>query len=144
MSTCQSCLRWVTQRRRAYSDGTEITVFTAPVGKGMCELLSCETAPDFGCNGFVADPGSDHIAVETIAGAPWSRFCMGKCPECNGRGSGIEGGACGRCVGTGHVRYYDDGYIGEERTRRHPSEPAVEAVVDPGTILQPLEKPSVL
>jgi hypothetical protein len=49
-----------------------------------------------------------------------------------------------RCVGTGGVRYYDDGYVGEEATRRHPKEPAIEPAVDPGTILAPMPKPDVL
>ncbi len=142
--TCGLCRQWTVKKLRRYADGSETVTFEAVPGQGHCDMLAIETQPGFGCSGFTAAPDYDHIAVEVIAGAPWEHFRMGPCPECNGRGSGIEGGACGRCTGTGQVRYYDDGYVGEEKTRRHPSERVQAAVVDPGTILAPVEKASVL
>jgi predicted amidophosphoribosyltransferase len=46
---------------------------------------------------------------------------MGPCPNCTGKGNQGDG-ACDRCTGTGNVRYYEDGFVGEERSRMHPKE----------------------
>ena len=47
---------------------------------------------------------------------------MGPCPDCTDSPGCQNGRGCHRCAGTGNVRFYDDGYIGEERTRLHPKE----------------------
>lgn len=142
---CNSCHFWLLQRKRVYSDGTQRIYFQVVGGKGLCEKLKIETAEGFGCIDFKDDPSFDHIIIDKIEGAPWQHWKMGPCPDCQGRGSGTEGGACGRCAGTGNVRYYEDGHIGDERTRRHPLEPATEIThADPGTIIKPLPKASVL
>lgn len=148
MNDCQSCKQWIVRLRRLYSDGTTVAQFEMTDGNGHCQFLDKETGPDFGCNKYIAAPDFDHVITDVVEGMPWEHFKMGKCPECDGRGSGLEGGACSRCTGTGNVRYYDDGYIGEERTRMHPAEvqkslSGGEHYVDPGTILKPLPKPSV-
>jgi hypothetical protein len=138
MDTCSVCHHWTQKRKRIYSDGTEIVYFVVLGGNGHCEKLERETEPDFGCKYFDHAPGYDHIVTDTLSNAPWECFKIGDCPDCNGRGSGLEGGACRRCAGTGKVRFYDDGYIGEEQTRRHPKQPSESTTVDPGTIIKPL------
>ena len=50
----------------------------------------------------------------------------------------MQGGVCGRCQGIGQVRFYDDGYVGEESTRRHPMEPPPPAATP--SVLVPLPK----
>lgn len=139
---CNSCAYWTVKRARIYDDGTEQVDFSAAKDKGHCEQLTIETAFNFGCNRYDG-PSDVHVRIERIAGAPWQHFRMDKCPDCGGRGQ-PHGGVCGRCQGMGQVRYYDDGYIGEERTRRHPQEPKEKTDVDPGTILAPLAKADVL
>jgi hypothetical protein len=143
MGVCKDCLRWVIKRRRLYDDGSENVTFEAQPGKGFCDDLKLEVPPEFGCNKF-SELFWSHIETATVNGQPWQFFKMGDCPECEGRGSGKEGGVCGRCVGLGKVRYYEDGYIGEERTRRHPKEPdpKKEQAIDPGTIIAKIEKPN--
>jgi len=121
MSNCKDCSNWVLERRRRYSDGTEITLFEAPSGKGFCDILRMETEPDFGCNKFKSAFPWGGVSIENVEGAPWEHFKMGPCPDCNGTGGGES--ACHRCAGIAKVRFYDDGYIGEEQTRRHPKEP---------------------
>lgn len=144
MSDCKTCQLWIKERCRKYDDGTRVTTFTASPRRGFCEVLERETSGDFGCRSYQPGANFDHIAVEKIAGAPWQNFTMGDCPECKGRGSGVEGGVCWRCVGTGKVRFYDDGFVGDERHRRHPNEPVVVEAENLGAILAPLPKPSVL
>ena len=142
---CSKCKNWVLKRRRFYEDSTENIYFEVKGGNGWCDILQCETQPSFGCNRFEFAE-TDHIVTDVIPGQPWQNWHMGPCPDCRGRGCG-EGpyaGACYRCVGTGNVRFYDDGYIGEERTRRHPKEPPETPYVDPNTILAPVAKPNVL
>jgi len=138
---CDGCANWITAVRTAYDDGSTVTNREAPEGAGDCRHLRISTAPDFGCAAFA--PGDDHVLVERKAGAPWQHFVMIDCPNCRGKGS--DGGACHRCAGTGKVRLYDDGHVGEEQTRMHPKErEAAQAPpeVDPGTILAPLPKDS--
>lgn len=119
MSECSQCEKWTRKRRRVYGDGTEVVHFEAKDDMGLCEYLEMQTRPGFACCEFVGAPGYDHVVTEAIEGPAWQHWKMGKCPDCEGRGSGKEGGACGRCVGTGQVRFYDDGYVGEEKTRKH-------------------------
>ena len=132
------------KRRRLYDDGTENVYFQVFGGKGFCEIIDAETNPTFECIHFKLDLNYDHVVTDKITGEPWQHWKMGPCPDCQGRGSGLEGGACRRCAGIGKVRHYEDGHIGEERTRRHPKEPEQVTEVDPGTILTPVEKPNVL
>src|SRR5262245_59336094 len=140
---CNSCRHWVTKRARIYDDGTERVDFGAEPNCGHCEQLAISTAFNFGCNRYDG-PCDVHVRIEHIAGAPWQRWHMDKCPDCAGRGSGLQGGVCGRCSGTGRVRFYADGFIGEEKTRRHPKQPEQKSEIDPGTPWAPIERADVL
>jgi len=118
---CDGCANWVLERVRTYDDGTRQSYFKVYGGKGLCEHLNMEVPPDFGCVDYQADknPEANHVRVEEIKGAAWQHWHMGACPDCHGRGCGVEGGACRRCCGGGKVRVYDDGFIGDEQTRKH-------------------------
>lgn len=121
---CDWCAKWVVRRETRYEDGSTVVNFQAPEGKGHCELLNIDTAPEFGCAGYA--PGSEGysgVEVSQKTGAPWQYSHAGPCPDCNGKGNSGDTG-CHRCAGTGKVRHYDDGYVGEERTRLHPKERA--------------------
>ncbi len=145
---CALCQNWITRRLTLYGDGSEVVRFESPEHKGQCVKLNIETEDTFGCSYF--SPGDEHAEIERKANASWQNWRMGPCPDCSGRGS--NGSACYRCIGTGNVRYYDDGYIGTERLRDRP-DPNENLVrpghlrrlvvttptVDPGTILQPLK-----
>lgn len=121
---CASCLKWTTERQTRYEDGSVISNFKAPEGMGRCELLGVDTVPQFGCTGHApAEKGWSGVFVTQKAGAPWQYSKAGPCPDCKGKGSAGDT-ACHRCAGTSQVRYYEDGYIGEERTRLHPKEKA--------------------
>jgi len=150
---CEDCGHWTLARVTRFDDGSEVVRFKAPEGSGLCTELNMNTAPDFGCTKFV--PG-DHVEIEIKSGEPWQNWRDGPCPGCQGVGS--HGTACHRCAGTGNVRYYDDGFIGEEQTRLHPKEKELRekkradqmsktlselAEID-GTVLQPLPPPSAL
>ena len=120
MGECADCKNWILQRKTLYEDGSEIINHQPPNGNGHCEVLKVDTAPDFGCNKFEA--GDEHYEIlARKSGAPWHHHYRGPCPDCKGRGSN-ETAMCRRCCGCGLVEYYDDGYIGEEATRRHPNE----------------------
>ena len=118
---CLGCAHWILARTTAYADGSMIDTFRAPEGKGRCESLNIDTAPDFGCTGYAEDGGHPHVITTHKVGAPWQHWKMGPCPDCSGKGNAGDG-ACHRCAGTHQVRYYEDGFIGEERTRLHPKE----------------------
>ena len=133
MSTCNECKNWTTRRVTDYGSGDRITNWAAPDGKGACSELKIETDAEFGCNKFAPFDGgaiattsgtmpalNPHWVRNWKNGAPWMHSQAGPCPDCRGKGS--DHGTCMRCVGTGKVRYYDDGFIGEERTRLHPKE----------------------
>ena len=123
--TCSACRLWLTQRVTQYEDGSVITNYQSPEGKGSCGYLKIETDSDFHCNHF--EEGVEHIEVMgKKSGSPWHHSQWGVCPECQGVGL-INDGACRRCARTGRVLYYDDGYIGEEQTRRHPNEATIGA-----------------
>lgn len=125
---CDGCARWITGRNTVYDDGSTVDNFNAPDGKGFCEKLLIETVPDFGCTAF--SEGTAHIVVSRKVGAPWQHWTMGPCPDCGGKGNAGDSG-CHRCTGTGKVRHYDDGHVGEERTRMHPKERAAGPVAKP-------------
>lgn len=133
---CAGCANWITKRETVYEDGSRIVTYAAPdETAARCELLKIDTASNFGCNSFA--PG-EHTVVTEKTGAPWQHWKMGPCPNCQGAGS--SGGACHRCAGTGNVRFYDDGYIGEEQTRKHPKEAEVAPLPDSGTVLAEVPK----
>lgn len=122
MSSCSDCRLWLTMRVTDYEDGTRIVNFECEPGKGQCEVLKIETLSDFGCNKF--ELGAEHIEIMAKkTGSPWHHSHYESCPDCKGRGIPLGHEApCGRCCGTGKVLHYDDGFIGEEKTRRHPNE----------------------
>jgi len=133
---CEKCSHWTVRRATAYGDGTVIENWKAEDGKGQCDSLGIETAHDFGCNRFLE--GDAHDVLTRKDGYPWQHFVMIPCPDCGGKGDGARGH---RCAGTGLVRLYDDGYVGDEQTRMHPKEketqlptkcPSCEAPTEPG------------
>lgn len=117
MNKCENCEHWIVRRLTSYSDGSEIVRWEAHDGEGHCDSLDISTVHDFGCNRFLG--GDSHTEVIRKIGPPWAHFKMIACPDCGGRGDGTRGH---RCAGTGLVRLYDDGYIGDEQTRMHPKE----------------------
>src|SRR5258707_15427063 len=118
--TCSECRLWLTMRVTDYEDGTRITNYKSPDGKGRCGILKIDTEADFGCNRF--EHGLDHIEImSSKPGSPWHHSHYESCPDCNGTGL-INDSACERCCRTGRCLFYDEGYIGEEKTRRHPNE----------------------
>ena len=121
MKDCGNCRKWLCQRVTDYEDGSRIINFQSPPGKGLCEVLGIETGEAFGCKQF--EEGHEHTEVMgRKSGSPWHHSRRDTCPDCKGVGL-LEGDvACVRCARTGTVLYYDDGYIGEEQTRRHPNE----------------------
>lgn len=126
---CATCARWIVRRRTIYGDGSIMETFRAPEGKGFCERLNIETEGAFYCNRFESDGGRSrdpHIIDEQKPGAPWQHWTMIPCPDCAGAGSSNDR-PDDRCAGTGKVRLYDDGHVGDERTRRHPKEVAAGA-----------------
>jgi hypothetical protein len=120
MFSCENCAKWTRERRRHYSDGTEQSYYTAPEGKGRCEVLGIDTTRDFGCNKFSLTDGPGQIVIDRIEGAPWEHWTLIPCPDCNGVGSANDR-ACRRCSGTAKVRRYDDGYVADA-TWDHPLE----------------------
>lgn len=131
MTTCSSCERWLTTRKTIYDDGSEVVNFHAADGKGLCGHLGLEMPAAFGCILYGLRSGMP-VEISRKDGAPWQHSASGPCPDCSGKGNPNAGAApeenevssrsCHRCAGTGMVRHYDDGYIGEERTRLHPKE----------------------
>lgn len=114
---CKDCGNWILERKTVYEDGTEITNYSS--GIGNCQILKIETVPDFGCFSFKE---GNHTEITHKSGTPWQNWHYDICPTCNGRGNPGDGRPCQQCVGTGHVRYYDDGFIGDEKTKLHPKE----------------------
>lgn len=120
---CADCRKWLTVRVTDYENGERIVNFQAPDGKGLCEVLKIDTPGDFGCNQFEA--GAEHIEIMAKkTGSPWHHSTRITCPDCKGEGvvGPLKDASCERCCRTGTCLIYDDGYLGEERTRRHPKE----------------------
>lgn len=124
MSACERCEHWTIRRQTIYGDGTIIENWKAESGKGACGSLGIETTYDFGCNRFLEGDG-DHVETKRKDGHSWQHWIMIPCPDCNGGKLDGVGGRGHRCAGTGLVRLYDDGYIGDENTRLHPNEKAM-------------------
>jgi hypothetical protein len=127
---CDTCKNWTTARVTRYGDGSEVVNWRAPEGKGRCSELGLDTPEAFGCTSFaplitngasIPTTTIPHIISNWKNGSPWQHWTMGPCPDCRGHPGDHGKGLC-RCAGTGKVRYYDDGYIGEEQTRLHPRE----------------------
>lgn len=117
---CDGCANWITVIKTLYESGDEIVHLETAAGTGRCTPLAINTVKDFGCTKFIA--GREHVqTLERKSGAPWQHSYAGPCPDCVGKGNSGDGG-CSRCAGTGKVRHYDDGFVGEERTRLHPKE----------------------
>ncbi len=139
---CDGCKNWRRGSRTEYGDGTVVDNTLPPTAKCACAILMIATAPDFGCNQFAEGSADDQIEVTRFEGEAWRHFEMIPCPDCSGVGSKADT-ACYRCAGTRNVRRYGDGFVGDERTRRHPKETAPEPTIDPGTILAPLPRPDI-
>ena len=117
---CSNCVKWLVQRVTDYEDGSRIINFETQPGMGRCEYLKMDTAESFGCNQFA----EGHVHVEIMgkkAGSPWMHSHWGPCPDCKDSPNG-PGWGCKRCAGSAKVLHYDDGYVGEEQTRKHPNE----------------------
>ena len=139
---CSDCNHWITQRKTVYDNGEEVINYQSPEGLGNCQILNMDTKPEFGCVSFLQS--DNHIVITTKSGAPWHHWVMIPCPACGGNPGLGAGGRC-KCAGTGNVRQYDDGYVADEQTRVHPNSKKVDVPeVDPNTVLQPVEKPSVI
>lgn len=115
---CSDCAAWIVTTKNVYEDGDEIVTNQAPDGKGNCQILNVATPSDFGCTQH--RPGDSHALSVQKTGSPWHHFLMIPCVVC--QGGPTCGGHC-QCAGTGLVRKYDDGFVGDEKTRRHPKEP---------------------
>lgn len=120
--TCSTCAHWITRRAARYSDGSEVDNFRAPEGKGRCEKLEIDTPAEFGCQAFVQ--GENSVRISEKPGAPWMHWEMVPCPICAAKGEVPAAARC-QCAGTGKVRRYDDGFVGDEKTRIHPTERAL-------------------
>lgn len=127
--SCATCSFWVRGKRTVYVGNGQIIDSMLP--KPKCSQLQVETPEDFACIRF--EEGQDkQVELLSKTGEPWQHWYYGPCPGCQGVGSspgfvgpdgvGGGGGSCHRCAGTSKVRYYDDGYIGEEQHRVHPME----------------------
>jgi hypothetical protein len=119
--TCATCEKWFLRRETHYAGNGEVIInWSDPEGKGKCTVLNILTAPEFGCNQY--EQGEPIVEVAHKPGEPWHHWVLGPCPTCKGNGVAAGVGIDRDCCGTGLVQYYDDGYIGENRTKMHPKE----------------------
>ena len=120
---CADCRHWVLERRTEYGSGETKTTYKAPLDSGFCVSLKQETRFSFGCVDF-SEGQEEQIVITKKEGPIWRHWVMIECPDCRGGKdpNTSPGGFGHRCAGTGLVRLYDDGYIGDERTRKHPKE----------------------
>jgi len=125
LSTCSSCGKWLLRKETSYENGEVIVNWSDPEGRGECSYLSTCTHPSFGCNQYMN--GGPLIERASKPGEPWHHWVLGPCPECHGLGTGGTAGGYvdNRCCGTGLVQYYDDGYVGDNKTKCHPKEKAL-------------------
>jgi len=117
--TCSTCSKWYFRKETHYVNGEVIINWSDSSGRGKCTALEIVTKPDFECNQYVS--GSSIVEVITKDGEPWHHWVFGPCPSCQGVGL-VNDKPDNQCCGTGRVRYYDDGFIGENRTYLHPKE----------------------
>ena len=118
--TCSTCSKWFVLRETKYANGETIVNWSAPEGTGQCRVLNVDTPHHFECNQYTL--GSPIIETTFKTGSPWHHAVHGPCPDCKGRGLTADDKRDDRCCGTGIVLHYDDGYIGENRTKMHPKE----------------------
>jgi hypothetical protein len=116
---CKECRFWIVKRVTEYDNGAEIVNYSAPEGSGYCSQLNQEFVGDFGCLKFEA---GEHVETTKKTGMPWQHWVIVVCPKCKGNPAEHGDRRC-HCSGTGKVRLYDDGFVGEEQVRRHPAEP---------------------
>lgn len=117
--TCSTCSKWFVRKETHYGNG-EIIINWSDPPRGRCRVLDVLTLPDFGCNKY--EEGVPIIEIAHKEGEPWHHAVHGPCPDCKGNGLNEHGRRDDRCCGTGIVLHYDDGYIGENRTKMHPKE----------------------
>jgi hypothetical protein len=124
---CSDCKYWFRGTRKQYKNKLPIFIPSADNGNGVCRsggmINGTVVGPTFGCIDFLlsaslVDDQEDSFSYDQ---EPWQVWEMIPCPDCLGVGSERDS-ACHRCVGTGNVRKYADGFVGEERTREHPVE----------------------
>jgi len=118
--TCSTCSKWFIRKETHYGNGEIVVNRAIAEGCGECKVLNVVTNPAFECNQYQF--GTPIIEVARKEGAPWHHAVHGPCPDCKGRGLTDNEKRDDRCCGTGTVLYYDDGYIGENRTKMHPKE----------------------
>src|SRR5579862_9257049 len=106
--SCSVCKYWHRGTLTVYGDGSTLEKL---LEKPKCSVLNIETPEDFGCIKF-EEAYEEQVSHYTKEGAPWENWVYGPCPDCQGVGN--NGSACHRCAGTAKVRFYDDGYVGEE------------------------------
>ena len=127
MTTCAECRFWRRGTVTRYTTEDRSVLHVDGEGNAPCHnptgpLVGVTVPSTFGCALFEAyDTFDDQIEIIVTGGEPWQSWHMGPCPDCSAKGSTL-GVGCHRCAGTGNVRYYDDGHVGEEQTRLHPRE----------------------
>lgn len=128
MTTCSTCKFWKVGIRNVFASEEKFEL-TATAGHGVCQTgpMTGHATPElFGCNNYQQGTDEDHIEVVIHNLEAWQIWTMIPCPDCQAVGN--HGGthdsvsSCNRCAGTGNVRKYADGYVGDERTREHPKE----------------------
>jgi hypothetical protein len=117
---CDECDHWLVAKITSYDDGSVVDNYRAPEGNGHCEVHDKDFAAAYFCADF-KESGWDHLEKKHKAGAPWQYWVLVKCPECEPVGHSV---GCNRCAGTGQIRLYDDGFLGNNQTLEHPVETA--------------------
>jgi hypothetical protein len=118
--TCSTCAKWFVRKETHYGNGEIIINRQIPEGCGECQVLNIATNPAFECNQY--QYGTPIVEIAHKDGEPWQHARHGPCPDCMGKGLDANDRRDDRCCGTGIVLFYDDGYIGNNRTKRHPKE----------------------
>ncbi len=126
---CKDCKYWLRGRWHQYVSGPAQFHPVAAEGTGECRaggFVCGQLVPaEFGCINFERFADISEQEERLVYDLePWQVWELIPCPECNGVGSHQNASkpACSRCAGTGQVRKYADGYIGEEQTKEHPIE----------------------
>ncbi len=118
---CGTCRHWLRGTRTIFAGSEEWKPAGAGGDEGLCRgPVGKLTTSDFGCLRFAAASSPDDQVITVRHDAePCQVFEVIRCPDCSGGGNSGEAG-CHRCAGTGKVRRYGDGYVGDEQTREHP------------------------